>query len=111
VPDATLQSMPQKASRGPRQKKTPQRRCVACGQHGEKRSLLRLRRTAEDAAEIDESGRGPGRGAYLCTGSVSCADTALKKGRLERALRVKLAAGARLRLLESLHAMAGRNSQ
>ena len=84
---------------------------MACGQHGEKRSLFRLRRTAEDAAEMDESGKGQGRGAYLCKGSVSCADTALKKGRLEQALRVKLTIDSRLRLLETLHAMARRNSQ
>jgi predicted RNA-binding protein YlxR (DUF448 family) len=36
----------------------------------------------------------PGRGAWLCLGSVSCVDTAYKRRAYERALRGPVASGA-----------------
>ena len=47
-----------------RRKHIPQRMCVACRQSQDKRSLIRLVRTPEGVF-VDETGKLPGRGAYL----------------------------------------------
>ena len=70
-----------------RRKRTPQRTCVGCRQVSDKRQLVRLVRTLEGAVEIDESGKRPGRGAYLCRRR-PCWETALQKRRLEQSLRL-----------------------
>lgn len=80
-------------------KKRPVRTCVACGMEGEKRTLVRVVRTPEGRVELDPTGRKNGRGAYVC--SYDCLETALKKGRLEKALRVALGAEDKGRLREA----------
>jgi predicted RNA-binding protein YlxR (DUF448 family) len=80
-----------------RPRRIPQRTCVACRSTGGKRELVRLVRTPDGAVEVDETGKKAGRGAYLCP-NPSCWAEALKKGRLDAALRVKLKADDRLRL-------------
>jgi predicted RNA-binding protein YlxR (DUF448 family) len=72
-----------------RRKHVPQRTCVGCRQTGAKRALLRLVRTPEGRVVVDETGKRPGRGAYLCRLS-SCWETALKRGSLNRALGIEL---------------------
>lgn len=52
--------------KGPRPKHVPRRTCVACRESGAKRSLIRLVRTPDGTAEVDTTGKRPGRGAYLC---------------------------------------------
>jgi predicted RNA-binding protein YlxR (DUF448 family) len=49
--------------------------------------------------EVDPSGKKAGRGAYLCS-QLSCWQEALKRNRLEAALKTKLTADDRLRLTE-----------
>jgi uncharacterized protein len=49
--------------------------------------------------EVDPSGKKPGRGAYLCQ-QLSCWQEALKRNRVEPALKTKLTADDRLRLNE-----------
>ena len=80
----------------------PQRTCIACRQVKEKKALIRLVRTENGVAEIDVLGKRPGRGAYLCTNRV-CWESALKKNRLEYALRTKLNEGNRQTLIEYSH--------
>jgi len=70
-------------------KHTVQRICVACRQIREKGDLIRLVRTPDGTLIIDMSAKKPGRGAYLCR-KKDCWETALKKNRLEYALRTKL---------------------
>jgi len=70
-------------------KHLPQRTCIACRQIKEKKALIRLVRAENGVAEIDISGKKPGKGAYLCPKKV-CWEMALKKNRLEYALRTKL---------------------
>ncbi|MSQ11893.1 MAG: YlxR family protein [Dehalococcoidia bacterium] len=65
--------------------------CVACGRKQEKRTLLRVVRTPQGALELDEKGKKPGRGAYLC-GDHTCWESALQRKRLEHALRMTLTA-------------------
>jgi predicted RNA-binding protein YlxR (DUF448 family) len=59
---------------------------------------VRIVRTA-DGVEVDLTGKKQGRGAYLCP-NPECWETALKKGRVEQALKTKLAPDDRLRLNE-----------
>ena len=80
-------------------KSRPQRTCVACRQTREKSALIRVVRTADGALEIDLTGKKPGRGAYLCA-QKDCWELALKRKRLEHALRTKLANEAYQLLLE-----------
>jgi predicted RNA-binding protein YlxR (DUF448 family) len=51
--------------------------------------MVRLVRTATGEVAIDTSGKGEGRGAYLCTDR-ACWEKALKGKQLEHALKVKI---------------------
>ena len=75
--------------KGPRPKHMPQRTCVACRTTDSKRGLVRLVKTAEGAVQIDETGKKPGRGAYLCK-TRECWDNALRGKVLEYALKTAI---------------------
>lgn len=62
---------------------------MACRTHGAKRALVRVVRLAEGGVVVDETGKQKGRGAYVCRQRV-CWREALRRGALERALRVTL---------------------
>ncbi|MFZ0665072.1 MAG: YlxR family protein [Acidimicrobiales bacterium] len=63
----------------------PERTCVGCRRVAGQDQLLRMVSTASGGIEV---GRNlPGRGAWICAGSRSCLDVALRKGALARALR------------------------
>ncbi|HET9493192.1 MAG TPA: YlxR family protein [Chloroflexia bacterium] len=79
----------QKQQQRPRH--VPQRTCVACRTTGAKRGLVRVVRSAEGTVEVDETGKKPGRGAYLCRTS-ECWDKALKGKVLEYALKTAITA-------------------
>jgi predicted RNA-binding protein YlxR (DUF448 family) len=83
-------------------KHIPQRTCIACQQIKEKKDLIRLVRAENGIAEVDISGKKPGRGAYLCPNKV-CWELVLKKNRLEYALRTKLSNDNRQILIEYIH--------
>jgi len=82
----------------------PQRTCIACRQVKEKKALIRLVCAENGFAELDVFGKKPGRGAYLCSNKV-CWELALKKHRLEYALRTKLDEGNRQTLIEYSHSL------
>jgi len=86
----------------------PQRTCIACRQVKDKKTLIRLVRTENGAAEIDIFGKKPGRGAYLCSDKV-CWELALKKNRLEYALQTKLNEANRQALIEYSHKLLEEN--
>ena len=77
----------------------PQRTCAVCRQTREKRNLIRLVRTSNGTVAVDISAKKPGRGAYLCPNK-DCWEMALKKNRLEHALRIKLSNNDRQVLIE-----------
>jgi predicted RNA-binding protein YlxR (DUF448 family) len=52
---------------------------------------VRVVRTPEGSVAVDATGKKAGRGAYVHQ-DASCWKLALKKGRLERSLKVKMAA-------------------
>ena len=72
-------------------KHVPQRTCIACRSTEAKRGMVRVVRTPEGRVEIDATGKKNGRGAYVHDAR-ACWDEALKKGRLDRALKVDTSA-------------------
>lgn len=60
------------------------RTCVGCGKRSDKVALMRIMRTADGVA-YDATGRGGGRGAYVCSGE--CLEQSLKSRKLQRALK------------------------
>jgi len=73
----------------PYKKHVPERTCIACRAKRPKRDLVRIVHHTEDGVMVDEMGKSKGRGAYLCRQSV-CWNHALRRGALQRALRVTL---------------------
>ena len=73
-----------------RQRHIPQRTCVGCREVRPKRELIRIVRTTTGAVEFDPTGKKSGRGTYLCKVE-PCWEAGLKRGRLEHALKTKIA--------------------
>ncbi len=67
-------------------KKIPERMCVVCRTHKDKRELLRVVLSKEEGLLIDATGKKNGRGAYICR-SAACVDKAEKSGALSRAFK------------------------
>ncbi len=82
----------------PRQKRVPERTCIACRAARGKRELVRLV-CSTGVIEIDPQGRQPGRGVYLCPYR-KCWEMSLKSNRIEYGLRTKLSTENRQSLLE-----------
>ena len=72
-----------------KRKHVPQRTCVGCRQVLPKRTLVRIVRTQEGVL-VDQSGKKPGRGAYLHDRR-SCWERGLK-GTLAHALKTEITA-------------------
>ena len=70
------------------EKKVPERRCIGCMTSKPKAELIRIV-ASEAGLHIDQSGRMPGRGAYLCR-NVECARLAIKKNAFGRNLRTEV---------------------
>jgi predicted RNA-binding protein YlxR (DUF448 family) len=80
------------------QRQVPERSCVACREKRAKRKLVRLV-CRDGVVKIDDKGKEPGRGAYLCP-IRECWDIGLKGNRLEHALRTELILENRQALVE-----------
>jgi predicted RNA-binding protein YlxR (DUF448 family) len=85
-------------------KSLPQRTCIACRQVREKKDLVRLVTTEDGIAEIDVLGKKPGRGAYLCPRK-TCWELALRRSRLDYALRTRLRDDNRHTLRDHIHSL------
>ncbi|WAW15640.1 RNase P modulator RnpM [Peptostreptococcus equinus] len=70
-------------------KKVPQRKCIACQQRGDKKSLVRIVKTKENEIFLDPSGRANGRGAYVCA-TEECLNKAIKSKALNRAFKMNV---------------------
>lgn len=88
-----------------RGKHVPMRTCVGCREVLPKRALIRVVRTPE-GVQVDPTGRLPGRGAYLHDRR-RCWEQALKRGALDRALRVTLTPEDRERLRSFMATLPG----
>jgi predicted RNA-binding protein YlxR (DUF448 family) len=82
----------------------PQRTCIACRQVKEQKDLVRLVSTEDGIAEIDVLRKKAGRGAYLCPRK-ACWEMALRKNRLDYALRTRLRDDNRQELREYIHSL------
>ena len=89
---------------GVKTRSIPQRTCIACRQVRDKKDLVRLVSTEDRIAEIDVLGKKPGRGAYLCPRK-ACWELALRKNRLDYALRTRLCDDNRQALREYIHGL------
>lgn len=72
-----------------KEKKIPQRMCIACRQMLEKNSLVRITRSKDGDISLDFEGKKPGRGAYICK-SEQCLKLAKKSHALDRAFGQKI---------------------
>ncbi len=73
----------------PRPRPLPIRTCISCRETQVKDGLVRIIRTPPGRIEVDLTGKKAGRGAYLCK-KHSCWEKAIKKNRLEYALKSKV---------------------
>jgi len=89
-------------------KRKPQRTCVACRQTREKKDLIRLVRINDGVVEVDICDKKPGRGAYLCP-EKDCWALGLRKSNLEHALRTRLSDENRRLLMEYSNSLLGGN--
>lgn len=71
------------------QRKLPTRRCVGCGEHFPKNTLIRVVRSPEGEISLDFVGKAAGRGAYLCK-STDCFAKARKARRFEASFSMKI---------------------
>ena len=68
-------------------KAKPQRMCVVCKEMKDKPVLIRIVLNKQGEMKVDETGKGHGRGAYVCP---DCAASASKVKGLERAFKQKI---------------------
>lgn len=83
------------------EKKIPTRRCLGCGEHFPKKSLIRVLRTPEGECVLDMTGKMSGRGAYVCK-SLSCFKKARKARRFEASLECSVSEEVYTRMEEEL---------
>ncbi len=83
------------------QRKLPTRRCVGCGEHFPKNTLIRVLRTPEGEIVLDTTGKRSGRGAYICK-ELACFRRAVKSKRLESSLECSIPAEVYSRMEEEL---------
>jgi len=84
-----------------KQKKMPLRMCVGCREMKPKRELIRVVRSPEGEVSLDDTGKKPGRGAYVCR-SKECLTRAIRQRQLERQLQVALGEEVALSLQQML---------
>lgn len=89
----------------PAAKHVPMRRCAACGDSAAKRGLMRIVRTPDGQVILDPRGKTSGRGTYLCF-KPECWELAIKKDRLDHALKVTLTPEQRQALLDDFRTRA-----
>lgn len=70
-------------------KKIPTRRCVGCGEHFPKNTLIRVLRTPTGEVCLDLKGKMSGRGAYICK-NAACLKKARKSRRIEASLECSI---------------------
>ena len=70
-------------------KKIPQRKCIACQERGDKKSLIRIVKNKENEIFLDSTGKANGRGAYVCANE-ECLTKAIKSKALNRAFKMNV---------------------
>ena len=70
-------------------KNIPQRTCSVCRTQKNKNELLRITKNKENIIKVDETGKQPGRGAYICY-DMECLKKAQKSKKLEQTLEISI---------------------
>jgi len=70
-------------------KKIPLRQCIGCNSMKEKKEMLRIVKSENDAIALDRTGRLNGRGAYICS-DPNCFTKARKTKGLERSFKTRI---------------------
>ncbi|NLV48736.1 MAG: YlxR family protein [Clostridiaceae bacterium] len=68
-------------------KKIPQRMCVSCRTMKPKNNLIRVVVDQNGEMSLDQTGKKPGRGAYVCR-SRNCIEEAIRVHRLAKGLKM-----------------------
>ena len=82
-------------------KKIPMRQCLGCREMKPKRELIRVVRSPEGEVSLDDKGKKPGRGAYVCH-NVDCLKRAIKSKALSRAFGIPIPENIMEELMEGL---------
>ena len=69
--------------------KIPQRMCVGCRQMMPKKELIRVVKSPEGVISVDDRGKMPGRGAYICHNE-DCLNKAYKAKLLDKNLETEI---------------------
>ena len=77
--------MQKKSEKQMRERKLPERRCLGCGEHFPKSSLIRVVRKPDGGVSLGFVGKVSGRGAYLCK-NAKCFRLARRAKRIEQNL-------------------------
>ena len=88
---------------GGRQGKPHLRTCVGCGSVAERSTLARIVRSPQGAVFCDGGQKAAGRGAYVC--SPECLQMAVRRKKLDRALRTTLASDQIATIAASVEAL------
>lgn len=72
-----------------KQKKTPIRMCLGCGEMKPKKELIRAVKSPEGEISLDFNGKKPGRGAYICRCD-ECFEKARKNKKLEKSFSCRI---------------------
>lgn len=81
-----------------KQRKKPQRTCIACRQVRDKRDLVRVVRSPDGSVQVDHTGKAQGRGAYICNKPECWRKALSSRGSLAAALKTELDAPSRVAL-------------
>jgi len=65
-------------------KKQPQRMCIACRTHKDKKDFIRVVKTKDGQISLDFTGKLAGRGAYICN-DINCITKLCKNKLLNKA--------------------------
>lgn len=76
-------------TQAPKQRKIPQRKCIACGLRGDKKQLIRIVKNKEGEIFLDPSGKANGRGTYIHLAQ-DCIEKAMKTKAIERSFKVEV---------------------
>lgn len=79
-------------------RRVPQRQCSICGAERIKRELVRVVRSPQGEVAVDDGGRMPGRGAYLCL-AAHCLTQGARGRRLSQRLEAEIPEAVRAELL------------
>ncbi|MDO4710887.1 MAG: YlxR family protein [Peptostreptococcaceae bacterium] len=72
-----------------KQRKIPQRKCVACNERDDKKQLMRIVKNKEGEIFLDPGGKANGRGTYIHL-SRECIERAIKTKAIERSIKADL---------------------